>query len=110
MWTYNKVNDISGQGAVATFYGVPTRMAKLGNFLAGYGTERLGIWGISQWLAQGIGVEFGVVGLLRDGCLKAFDEFVEIGGVNTSLADEVGDESVGHLYARGITDGVVGIL
>lgn len=55
VWTYNKVNDISGQGAVATFYGVPTRMAKLGNFLAGYGTERLGIWGISQWLAQGIG-------------------------------------------------------
>ena len=55
MWTYNKVNDISGQGAVATFYGVPTRMAKLGNFLAGYGTECLGIWGISQWLAQGIG-------------------------------------------------------
>lgn len=55
VWTYNKVNDVSGMGAVATFYGVPTRMAKLGNFLAGYGTERLGIWGISQWLAQGIG-------------------------------------------------------
>lgn len=55
VWTYNKVNDITGMGAVATFYGVPTRMAKLGNFLAGYGTERLGIWGISQWLAQGIG-------------------------------------------------------
>ena len=53
--TNNKVNDISGMGAVATFYGVPTRMAKLGNFLAGYGTERLGIWGISQWLAQSIG-------------------------------------------------------
>lgn len=55
VWTYNKVNDITGMGAVATFYGVPTRMAKLGNFLAGYGTERLGVWGISQWLAQGIG-------------------------------------------------------
>jgi len=42
-------------GAVASFYGVPMRMSKLGNFLAGYGTEYLGVWGASQWLAQGIG-------------------------------------------------------
>ena len=55
VWFYNQVNDISGMGAVASFYGVPMRMAKLGNFLAGYGTEFLGVWGVSQWLSQGIG-------------------------------------------------------
>ena len=48
-------NVIAVQGAVASFYGVPMRMAKLGNFLAGYGTEFLGVWGVSQWLSQGIG-------------------------------------------------------
>ena len=55
VWFYNQVNDISGMGAVASFYGVPMRMAKLGNFLVGYGTEYLGIWGVSQWLSQGMG-------------------------------------------------------
>ena len=55
VWFYNQVDDISGMGAVASFYGVPMRMAKLGNFLAGYGTEFLGVWGVSQWLSQGIG-------------------------------------------------------
>lgn len=55
VWVYNQVNDISGMGAVASFYGVPMRMAKLGNFLAGYGTELLGVWGVSQWLSQGLG-------------------------------------------------------
>ena len=55
VWFYNQVDDISGMGAVASFYGVPMRMAKLGNFLAGYGTEFLGVWGVSQWLSQGLG-------------------------------------------------------
>ncbi len=55
VWVYNQVDDITGMGAVASFYGAPIRMAKLGNFLAGYGTEYLGVWGVSQWLAQGIG-------------------------------------------------------
>ena len=55
VWFYNQVDDIRGMGAVASFYGVPMRMAKLGNFLAGYGTEFLGVWGVSQWLSQGIG-------------------------------------------------------
>ena len=55
VWRYNQVEDISGFGAVATLYGVPVRMAKLGNFLAGYGTKRLGVWGVSRWLSQSIG-------------------------------------------------------
>ena len=42
-------------GAVASLYGMPARIAKLGNFFAGYGTELLGVWGVSQWLSQGIG-------------------------------------------------------
>ena len=42
---------------MATFYGVPVRMAKLGNFLAGYGTKRLGVWSASRWLSQSIGTD-----------------------------------------------------
>ena len=32
-------------------------MSKLGNFLAGYGTRILGVWGVSRWLAQSIGTD-----------------------------------------------------
>ena len=32
-------------------HGVPVRRAKLGNFLAGYGTKRLGVWSASRWLS-----------------------------------------------------------
>ena len=38
-------------------HGVPVRMAKLGNFLAGYGTKRLGVWSASRWLSQSIGTD-----------------------------------------------------
>ena len=57
VWRYNPIEDISGFGAVATLYGVPVRMAKLGNFLAGYGTKRLGVWSASRWLSQSIGTD-----------------------------------------------------
>ena len=55
VWRYNQVNDWSGFGAVATWHGIPVRMAKLGNFMAGYGTEILGVWKVSRWLSQRIG-------------------------------------------------------
>ena len=55
VWRYNQVNDLSGFGAVATLYGIPARMAKLGNFLAGYGTRRLGVWEVSRMLSQFLG-------------------------------------------------------
>ena len=57
VWRYNQVDDFSGFGAVATVYGIPARMSKLGNFLAGYGTRILGVWGVSRWLAQSIGTD-----------------------------------------------------
>ncbi|MBR6733256.1 MAG: hypothetical protein IKL96_02530 [Kiritimatiellae bacterium] len=57
VWRYNQVDDISGFGAVATLYGVPVRMAKFGNFFAGYGTKRLGVWEISRWISQSIGTD-----------------------------------------------------
>ena len=52
VWRYNQVNDLSGKGAVATWHGVPTRMAKVSNFLVAYETERIGVWSVSQWLAR----------------------------------------------------------
>ena len=55
VWRYNQVNDESGFGAVATWHGIPVRMAKLGNFMAGYGTELLGVWRISQSISQFLG-------------------------------------------------------
>ena len=55
VWQYNQVSDSSGLGAVATWYGIPTRMAKLGNLLVGYGAETLSVSADLQEQAQGIG-------------------------------------------------------
>ncbi len=54
VWLYNQVNDDTGMGAVATFCGVPTRMAKLSNFLVAYETQKLGVSGFRQRLARSI--------------------------------------------------------
>ena len=58
VWRYNQVSDdllTMGMGAVAMWRGVPVRVAKLGNFLAGYGTRRLGIRESSRIMSQSIG-------------------------------------------------------
>ncbi len=55
IWLYNQVDDISGLGAVATWYGYPTRMAKLSNLVVGYCTEMIGVSRFRQWISQGIG-------------------------------------------------------
>ena len=52
VWTYNGVNDDSGKGAVATLFGVPTRMAKLSNLMVAYTTESIGVLGVLQRIAQ----------------------------------------------------------
>ena len=52
VWHYNQVNDLSGMGAVATFRGVPMRVAKLSNFLVAYETERINVFALSRWLAR----------------------------------------------------------
>lgn len=55
VWPYNQVNDETGMGAVATWRGLPLRMAKISNFLVGYTTKRIGVWSVSRGLSQGIG-------------------------------------------------------
>ena len=55
VWCYNQVNDESGLGAVATFNGLPVRMAKMSNFLVGYATTRMGVSASRRWFAQAIG-------------------------------------------------------
>jgi hypothetical protein len=57
VWQYNQItddvlNEYYRMGAVATFRGVPTPVAKLGNFMAGYGTETVGVWRILRWASQ----------------------------------------------------------
>lgn len=57
VWRYNQVsddilNEYYRMGAVAMFRGVPTPIAKLGNFMAGYGTEVVGVWRILRWASQ----------------------------------------------------------
>ena len=57
VWRYNQISDdvlseYYRMGAVATFRGVPTPVAKLGNFMAGYGTETIGVWPILRWASQ----------------------------------------------------------
>ena len=55
VWVYNQVNDDSGMGAVGTLAGVPIRVAKLSNLVAGYMCEKLGVIEVSQDLSQLIG-------------------------------------------------------
>jgi len=55
IWAYNQVNDETGMGAVATWVGLPVRIAKASNFLVGYASTRIGVWDISRWAAQFIG-------------------------------------------------------
>ena len=52
VWFYNQVEDHYGYGAVATWHGVPVRVAKMSDFMVGYACESLGIWHLSQWLSQ----------------------------------------------------------
>ena len=52
---FNPVSDSTGMGAVATWFGVPVRIAKASNFLVGYASKKIGVFAISAWLSQGIG-------------------------------------------------------
>jgi hypothetical protein len=56
-YRFNPVNDTSGFGAVATWFGVPARVAKASNFLVGYACEKVGIWAFSAWLSQTAGTK-----------------------------------------------------
>ena len=60
VWRYNQISDAPGSeyyrmGAVAMFRGIPTPISKLGNFIAGYGTEVVGVWRILRWASQILG-------------------------------------------------------
>lgn len=55
VWRYNQVADTNGLGAVATWYGFPVPMAKLSNFVCGFGCEVLGVTQENQQEAQRIG-------------------------------------------------------
>ena len=50
-WLYNQVNDVTGMGAVATWGGIPTRMAKASNFIVAYAATAAGVSGGLQWAA-----------------------------------------------------------
>lgn len=55
VWVYNQVNERTGMGAVATWGGLPIRVAKLSNFWFGYVGTRLEIPYYRLWLSQLIG-------------------------------------------------------
>ena len=55
VWAYNQVSDLSGFGAVCTLSGIPIRLAKLSNLVAGYACEKIGVIQKNQDIAQGIG-------------------------------------------------------
>jgi hypothetical protein len=54
---FNPVNDSTGFGAVATWFGVPVRVAKASNFLVGYASYKIGVWNISSWYSQRFGTK-----------------------------------------------------
>ncbi len=63
VWAYNQVcttypycggdpKNFHGGGAVATWKGKPTRIAKASNFMVGYGARRIGVTSGMAWLMQ----------------------------------------------------------
>lgn len=54
VWHYNPI-DQEAFGAVATWHGIPTRLAKLSNFMVGYTAQRIGVWPILQGASQFVG-------------------------------------------------------
>ena len=67
-WRYNQVNDLTGFGAVATFYGYPTRMAKLSNMTVGFGSTLIGVTNFRQNMAQYIGTDNDATATLSWNC------------------------------------------
>jgi hypothetical protein len=57
VWCYNQVNDESGLGSVATWAGIPVRMAKISNFTVGYAAAKIGVSSWRQSLSQLLGEE-----------------------------------------------------
>ena len=55
VWYYGRIDDTNKMGSVCTLAGLPIRLAKLSNLLAGYTCEKLGVLLVSQWISQGIG-------------------------------------------------------
>ncbi|MDR0993149.1 MAG: hypothetical protein LBN38_01065, partial [Verrucomicrobiota bacterium] len=58
VWAYNQVRTASstfGMGAVATWKGTPVRVAKLSNFMVGYGAKKIGVNPVFAWMSQVIG-------------------------------------------------------
>jgi len=55
--TFWKLNQVSsnGMGAVATWFGYPTRVGKMSNFMVGYAARKIGVLSFSGWIAQIIG-------------------------------------------------------
>ena len=67
-WRYNQVNDLTGFGAVATFYGYPTRMAKLSNMTVGFGSQLIGVSNFRQNMSQYIGTDNDATATLSWNC------------------------------------------
>ena len=67
-WPYNQVNDLSGFGAVATFYGYPTRLAKLSNMTVGFGSALIGVNNFRQNMSQHIGTDNDTTATLSWNC------------------------------------------
>lgn len=55
MWPHNQVSDATGHGAVATWFGYPTRVGKMNNFIVAYGARKIGVIPIAGWLSQVLG-------------------------------------------------------
>jgi hypothetical protein len=61
-------------GAVGTWFGTSVRVAKMSNFVVGYGTRKIGVSAASNWLAQ-------LIGTSNDGAAqKSFDAGWNVGG------------------------------
>jgi hypothetical protein len=90
VWVYNQVNISSsfGMGAVGTWKGKPVRIAKISNFIAGYGVRKIGVCSVAAWISQ-------IYGTWNDSAAsKSWDAGWDVGGgasYNTTVIALVAD-------------------
>lgn len=92
IWKHNQV-DSNGMGAVATWFGYPTRVAKMSNFIVAYAAQKIGVTSLSAWIAQ-------VVGQMNDSAAqKSWDAGWAVAGgssytsTTSAMSKDIWDES-----------------
>ena len=91
---YNEVNDVTGMGAVGTWFGVPVRVAKASDFIVGFACKIIGVSPFNAWISQ-------ILGSRNDGSAKkSWDAGWKL-GKGEAFYDKLGPTLVKDIFDEG---------